>query len=197
MRLEQKSLNWFVSPPPEREKKPFFELYSSLYLNTASHLIGTPRWLLPFHTHNSQFFVSIYRMICFLSRVNANVCMSRHFTLIILFDCQNVFPLSLTNWFVLLSLHTSFFRHTHTQHSQRCHQVPFTCTSFCTRAFCSWNTNKSTWNCLALHMPIFLYLVYLRNNCRKWNKNRGDEHFAVFFLFYRSTTFSSSKRRAI
>jgi hypothetical protein len=185
-----------VSSPSWEREKTIFELYSSLYLNTASHLIGTPRWLLPFHTHNSQFFVSIYRMICFLSRVNANVCMSRHFTLIILFD-WNVFSTVFNQLIRFVIFTHKFFFHTHTQHSQRCHQVPFTCTSFCTRAFCSWNTNKSTWNCLALHMPIFLYLVYLRNNCRKWNKNRGDEHFAVFFLFYRSTTFSSSKRRAI
>lgn len=119
MRLEQKSLNWFVSPPPEREKKPFFELYSSLYLNTASHLIGTPRWLLPFHTHNSQFFVSIYRMICFLSRVNANVCMSRHFTLIILFDCQNVFSTVFNQLIRFVIFTHKFFFVTHTRNTAR------------------------------------------------------------------------------
>jgi hypothetical protein len=62
----------------------------------------------------------------------------------------------------LLSLHTSFFSHTHTQHSQRCHQVPFTCTSFCTRAFCSWNTNKSTWNCLALYANFLVSCIFAK-----------------------------------
>ena len=49
-----KSLIDLCLPLRERENNNIFELYSSLYLNTASHLIGTPRWLLPFYTQLSS-----------------------------------------------------------------------------------------------------------------------------------------------